>query len=109
MAYRDGDCEVLAEISDKPFAPDVERYTPADDGLLVKVLDAESAVVLVGREETKRGVVVRVGPGRRGKHGHRMPCDVSVGDRVVFDNRFHKAAYMDHVLISEQQVLYVEG
>ncbi|MGH9404409.1 MAG: co-chaperone GroES [Terriglobia bacterium] len=107
MAYLDGDCNVVAEINNKPFALNLEALNPTDDGVLVRVLP-KRYVIFLGKEDYQIGEVVAVGPGKRGKRGSRIPLDVKPGDVVAFGN-FHKAEYKDYVLISEGQILVVLG
>lgn len=62
---------------------------PLSDWLLVKFepLDKRSSIIsLLGQDESaiRKGVVRKVGLGRRTKDGGRKPLDVAVGEQIVF-------------------------
>jgi len=68
---------------------------PLGDKVLIRPLSDEelgttspSGIIIpetVDREKTDRGEVVAVGPGRFDEDGkNRVPIDVSVGDKVIF-------------------------
>ncbi|RME30121.1 co-chaperone GroES [Candidatus Parcubacteria bacterium] len=67
---------------------------PLADRVLVRPLSDEelgttSAVGIiipetVSRDKADRGEVLAVGPGKRDEDGERVPLDVKVGDRVIF-------------------------
>jgi len=70
------------------------RFIPCDDRLVVQLdplskTTASGLVQLPDRiaEWTAYGTVIAVGPGARDRHGNRVPLDLVVGDRVVFDWR----------------------
>lgn len=61
---------------------------PLRDGIYVKKLPAAKLSELivipdVAQPESTRWEVLAVGPGKRGKKGQIIPCDVRVGDVVV--------------------------
>jgi chaperonin GroES len=74
---------------------DTPNLRPLSDKVLVRPLSDDelgskspSGIIIpdtVDREKTDRGEVVAVGPGRFDEDGEkRIPVDVKVGDRVIF-------------------------
>jgi chaperonin GroES len=60
-------------------------------------------------EKSTWGQVVAVGPGKRGKHGELIPCDVREGDVVIF-GPYNDLEMEDLVMIQEADIrLVVEG
>ena len=67
---------------------------PLEDRIVIKQVEAEqttaSGLVIpdTAKEKPQEGEVVAVGPGRIDDNGNRVPIDISVGDRVLFNARF---------------------
>lgn len=61
-------------------------FKPREDYILIKPLEriASSVIVAVLHEMPNLGIVMAVGPGKRGKSGIRKPLDVQVGDTVRY-------------------------
>lgn len=67
---------------------------PLADRVLVRPLSEEelegksaAGIIIpetVSRDRADRGEVLAVGPGKRDEDGERIPLDVKVGDRVIF-------------------------
>ncbi|GIW68687.1 MAG: 10 kDa chaperonin [Candidatus Parcubacteria bacterium] len=67
---------------------------PLADRVLVRPLSDEelgstsaAGIIIpetVSRDKADRGEVLAVGPGKRDEDGERVPLDVKVGDRVIF-------------------------
>ncbi|MCP3709741.1 hypothetical protein M3I54_22620 [Paraburkholderia sp. CNPSo 3274] len=84
--------------------PDAIREDITDCGILVKVgQNIESKRQLGGT-----GTIVAVGPGKRGRDGHRRPMTVEPGQRIVFGEFLHKECYDDenqrYLLMQEADV-----
>lgn len=86
---------------------------PLSDRILVKRLPSQEYQGLiiipdVSRETSTRWEVLAVGPGKRGKKGQRIPCDVKPGDTVVLGpyNDFEAG---DVAMFQEADVRYVEA
>lgn len=62
---------------------------PLSDHLILAPTKADSisdgGIHLPANHESRRaeGIVLAVGPGKRGKNGQRIPLEVKVGDRVL--------------------------
>ena len=85
---------------------------PLNDRIYVKKLPAvEYSGLLVipdvAQEPSTRWEVLAVGPGKRGKRGERIPCDVKPGDVVVLGpyNDFEDG---QTALFQEGDIRYVE-
>jgi chaperonin GroES len=66
--------------------PDAIREDITDCGIVVKVgQNIESERQLGGT-----GTIVAVGPGKRDKHGNRVPLTVQAGQRIVFGEFLHR-------------------
>lgn len=64
------------------------NLTPLSDHVIIepdKAAEKSGPLFLPesSRERRAEGIVVAVGPGKRGKNGQRIPLEVSVGDRVL--------------------------
>ena len=89
-----------------------DQIRPLNDRILVRRIGpapTKSSIVApdIAKERSLRGWVVAVGPGKRGKHGKRIPCDVQPGEIVQFGT-FTDFDQNDLVMIQEQDVRYVE-
>ena len=85
---------------------------PLNDRILVKRLplpEQDGLIIApeIGREPSFRGKVVSVGPGKRGKHAQRIPCDVLPGDVVLF-GKYTDFDRDDLVMIQEGDIRYIE-
>lgn len=98
------------DSSDKP------NLRPLGDKVLIRPLSDDelgttspSGIIIpetVDREKNDRGEVVAVGPGRWDEDGEkRMPLDVKVGDKVIFQWG-DKVEYQDkkYYLVSENNI-----
>lgn len=88
------------------------KVRPLNDRILVKRLPLEAQMSRIiapeiSREPSYRGIVMAVGPGKRGKKGQRIPCDVKPGDVVLF-GQYTDFEQDNLVMIQEQDVRYVE-
>jgi chaperonin GroES len=84
-------------------------FSPAGDRVLVKPESVEektaSGIIIpdtARKEKPETGVVVAVGPGKRGDDGKIVPVTVGVGDKVMFS----KYGY-DEVMIDEEEYYVV--
>lgn len=85
---------------------------PLRDGIYVKKLPAAKLSELiiipdVAQPESTRWEVLAVGPGKRGKKGQIIPCDVKVGDVVVLGPYIDYEAGQ-HAIFMEGDIRYVE-
>mgnify|MGYP001770065457 CR=1 FL=1 len=88
---------------------------PLGDKVLIRPLSDEelgtkspSGIIIpetVDREKADRGIVVAVGPGRLDDDGERVPIEVKVGDKVIFQWG-DKIEYRDtkYYLVSESNI-----
>jgi chaperonin GroES len=66
------------------------KFVPIGDRVLVKAAPAEektkSGIVLpdTAKEKPQEGTVIAVGPGRVLENGHKVPLEVTVGDKVIY-------------------------
>jgi len=66
------------------------KMKPLGDRVIVEPLEQEektaSGIILpeTAKEKPQQGIVVAAGPGRRDDAGKRVPMDVKVGDKVLF-------------------------
>lgn len=62
--------------------------------------------VSAGGENFLTGKVLAVGPGRRAKKGARIPCDVKIGDKVMFSGRWNDWPHLppNQALITEADI-----
>lgn len=73
-----------------PTSSSLKRFTPLDDRILVERLVAETKtagglyIPDSAQEKPTSGRVVAVGRGHRDAKGRTRPCDVQVGDTVLF-------------------------
>jgi chaperonin GroES len=97
------------------------EFRPLDDHVVVEPLDEDEQTFAGGelvlpdtaKEKPQQGVILAVGPGRRGAEGERVPLDVAVGDTVVFA-KYAGTAYKtdggDEVLfMRESDILAILG
>ena len=93
---------------------------PLGDRVLLKPLTPEEAgrklasgIIIpetVDKEKPEQGVVIAVGPGKRGDDNELIPVGVSVGDRVVFSKYGYdevKVNGVEYYLVSETNILAI--
>ncbi len=67
------------------------RLRPLGSHVVVRPLEAEektpSGIIIpdTAKEKPRRGEVIAVGSGKRLKNGKKVPLDVMVGDKVIFN------------------------
>ena len=92
------------------------KIRPMRDRIVVKRLEGETATkggIIIpdtAKEKPVEGRVVAVGPGRHTKDGKVRPCEVKVGDTVLFGKYSGTDVKLDgveHVLLREDDVLAV--
>ena len=85
---------------------------PLRDNIYVRRLpDVNRGTIIipdVAQEPSTRWEVLAVGPGKLGKKGHRIPCDVKPGDVVVLGHRNDYEAG-ELAIFMEGDVRYVES
>lgn len=93
-----------------------QKFVPIGDRVLVKPAAAQEGQVTSfgiilpdsAKEKPETGVVVAVGPGKRGDDNERIPLSVKVGDKVMFSKYGYdevKVDGMDYFLVREEQIL----
>lgn len=90
------------------FTLDISNLRPCDDRIILKRIQepASKVISLTDEQPTHKGEVVKVGPGRKMKHGWRRPVEVQPGDVVRY-----MSSDLDiggYILISEMDILVVE-
>ncbi len=89
---------------------------PLGDRVLVTPHAAETVTSFgiiipdTAKEKPEQGVVVAVGPGRRGKNGEFIPVGVKVGDKVLFSKYGFdevKVNGTEYYLIREENILAI--
>jgi chaperonin GroES len=92
---------------------------PLGDRVLIKPLSAEEAgqttsfgIIIpdTAKEKPEQGVVMAVGPGKRGDDNVLIPPAVKIGDRVMFSKYGYdevKVKGVEYYLVSEQNLLAV--
>ena len=89
---------------------------PLGDRVLIERLEADEVtpggIVLPdsAKEKPKRGTVVAVGDGRELDSGEKAPCQVSLGDTVLFGSYAGteiKVDGEDYLLMSEDEILAI--
>ncbi len=61
--------------------------TPTHDLIFVEKIEEEvqdSGLIVITDEKEPRGQVVAVGPGKTYSTGEVVPCEVQVGDKVIY-------------------------
>ena len=89
---------------------------PYGDRVLVKPMVPEEVTSFgliipeTAKEKPEQGVVIAVGPGRKGDTGDLIPVAVQVGDRVMFNKYGYdevKIGGTEYYLIAENNILMV--
>lgn len=90
--------------------------TPYGDRVLVKPQAAEATTAFgiiipdASQEKPEQGVVVAVGPGKRGDDNELVPVGVKVGDRIMFSKYGFEEITIngtEYYLIREDSITYV--
>lgn len=90
--------------------------TPYGDRVLVRPEAAEQTTAFgiiipdTSKEKPETGVVVAVGPGKRGDDNELVPLQVKVGDRIMFSKYGYEEitiAGKDYYLLKEDSITYV--
>jgi chaperonin GroES len=70
---------------------------PTDDRVLIRRIEGRGGILTPNDErKSLRGIVIAVGPGKRNKHGKRIPLDVKPGDKVLFNSRWNDFGAAEH-------------
>lgn len=93
---------------------------PLGDRVLIRPLTPEESGTVsafgiiipdtVDKEKPEQGIVVAVGPGKRGDDGKLVPIAVSVGDKVLFSKYGYdevKVGGKEYCILAEQNILAV--
>ena len=92
---------------------------PLGDRVLLKPTPMEegkklpSGIIIpetVDKEKPEQGVVIAVGPGKRGENGNLIPVGVKVGDKVVFSKYGYdevKVNGVEYYVVREENILAV--
>ena len=102
-----------------PAVAEKTKLKPLGSRVVIKALDREeitkSGIVLpdTAKEKPQEGKVLAVGPGDRDEDGERIPVELKVGDRVLFQKYAgteFKLEGEELLILSEKDVLaIVEG
>lgn len=106
-----------AKVAAKKAAPIKNSLgSPYADRVLVKPITPEETtsfgLVLPdsGKEKPEQGLVVAVGPGRRGSEDELIPLGVKVGDTIMFSKYGYDEVKIDgtqYYLIREDSITYI--
>lgn len=108
--------KVAKKAPKKSLAPKNAVGTPYGDRVLVKPQPMETTTsfgIIIpdsAKEKPETGVVVAVGPGKRGDDNELVPVGVSVGDKIMFSKYGYdevKINGQDYYLIREDAITYV--
>ncbi|WP_301421194.1 co-chaperone GroES [Mammaliicoccus lentus] len=89
---------------------------PLGDRIIIEKTEKEqttaSGIVLTdsAQEQSNEGKVVAVGPGKRLEDGTRLTVDVSIGDRVVYQQYAGTEVKRDketYIILSEDDILAI--
>lgn len=92
---------------------------PLGDRVLLKPVPVEegkklpSGIIIpetIDKEKPETGIVIAVGPGKRGEDGSLVPVNVKVGDRVVFSKYGYDEVKVDGIeyyVVREENILAV--
>ena len=68
----------------------MSKFQPLDDRILIKknipVTKTLGGIIIpdTATDKPQDGIVIEVGPGKRGNDGNRIPLSVTEGDKVIF-------------------------
>lgn len=94
------------------------KIRPLHDRVVVKRVDEErktaSGIVIpdTAAEKPDQGEIVAVGKGKKTDEGKLIPCDVKVGDRVLFGKYSGSEVTLDgeeYLIMKEEDVLGILG
>lgn len=109
----------IKKASKKVVKPVVKKSTlgtPYGDRVLVKPTPQEETTSFgliipdSTKEKPETGVVVAVGPGKRGDDNELVPVGVQVGDKIMFSKYGYdevKVNGTDYYLIREESITYI--
>lgn len=89
---------------------------PMGDRVLVKPTPQDTVTSFgiiipdTAKEKPEHGVVVAIGPGRRGNDGELIPVGVSVGEKVMFSKYGYeeiRVEGVDYYLVREDSILAI--
>lgn len=89
---------------------------PVSDRVLVKPIPQDTVTSFgiiipdTAKEKPEQGIVVAIGPGRKGEDGTPLPVGVSVGDKVLFSKYGYDEVKVDGVeyyLLREESILAI--
>lgn len=93
------------------------KIQPLADRVVIKPMTAEqtlkSGIVIpdTAKEKPQEGEVVAVGPGRFDEDGEkRLPMDVKVGDKVIFESwagKEYKVGDVEYKVLRQDEILAV--
>jgi chaperonin GroES len=94
----------------------MKAFRPLGDRVLIKRIDETKRVGSIhlpdqSVERPQYGIVVAVGMGRFTDNGQYLPCDVSIGDKVLFGKFMGSEIKLDgeeHLLVREDDILGIE-
>ena len=94
----------------------MKNFRPLGDRVLVRRTDEVKQIGSIhlpdqSVERPQRGIVVAVGMGRFTDNGQYLPCDVSVGDHVIFGKFMGSEIKLDgeeHLLVREDDIMGIE-
>lgn len=90
--------------------------TPYGDRVLVKPTPAEEKTSFgliipdTAKEKPETGIVIAVGPGKRGDDNEMVPLGVNVGDKIMFRKYGYEEIKIDgyaYYLIHEADITYI--
>lgn len=90
------------------------RIKPLGDKIIVKQLEEKEqkkgSIIIpdTAKEKPQEGEVVAVGPGKMTETGKRLPMDVKVGDRVLFEKRYGgdvKIDDVEYLIMREEDII----
>lgn len=101
-------------------AQNTSGIVPLGDRVVIKPLSPEemgrtlaSGIIIpetIDKEKPEQGVVIAVGPGKRGDDNKLIPVDVKVGDRVMFSKYGFdevKVKGVEYFIVAESNILAV--
>ncbi len=91
----------------------MDQIKPLGNRVLIKRAEAKTTrggILLPdsAKEKPRMGHVVAVGPGKTDEHGNVQPCQVCVGDQVVYSAYAGTEVKPDeYLIVSEEEILGV--
>ncbi len=102
--------------AEKPAAAGQKKLKPLGSRVVIKPLEREemtkSGIVLpdTAKEKPQEGKVLAVGPGDRDEDGKRIPVELKVGDKVLYQKYAGTEFKIDDeelLILSEKDVLAI--